>query len=256
MKSTLLLLGALVAMVSSLSIDDVVIGIAGLPCPQGSLCMNANECKAASGQVGNFCSFGNVCCKPLSCPRKGNGFCVNKASCKTGRYTKGLCPGDNSIRCCTATISDKGFKIIKDNLQFFKFLHVQTDAEFIGYSHRCTQAGECAKLPDPITEDIASNLLKEDIKPLERCVTALVNAELNDDQYSALISFVFSSGCSAFQKTDILALINQNKLAEAGKLFCSYTKTADGRQLGSLVTRRGIEASLFTGTTTSCLTAN
>jgi GH24 family phage-related lysozyme (muramidase) len=252
MSGLVVIAAVALTLIAALPVENVVKSITGLPCPRDHICMNAAECRAASGTSANPCSFGNVCCKPLSCPKDGNGFCVNKASCKTERYTAGLCPGDNSIRCCTAPVSDKGFRIIKDNLQFFKYLHVQGNVEFIGYSHQCSTAGECKKLPDPISEAAAVELLRQDVKPAESCVTRFVKVDLNDDQYSAIISFVFSNGCPTFYATDVLAAINAKAFARVPDMLCKYTKTSDGKRLASLVKRRSIEATLFAGKPVTC----
>ncbi|KAJ5183822.1 hypothetical protein N7492_001438 [Penicillium capsulatum] len=70
----------------------------------------------------------------------------------------------------------------------------------IGYGHDCPANGDCGSLKAPISKAEGKKLLAKDIKSFESCVCKLDNAkELNANQYGALVSFAFNSGCGGVQ---------------------------------------------------------
>ncbi|MCJ1350613.1 MAG: hypothetical protein MMC33_000594 [Icmadophila ericetorum] len=71
----------------------------------------------------------------------------------------------------------------------------------IGFGHDCTQLKDCASIHPPITKAQGTTLLMSDLKTYESCVCALPNAaNLNANQYGALVSFTYNSGCSGTKK--------------------------------------------------------
>lgn len=94
-----------------------------------------------------------------------------------------------------------------------------------------------------ITEERASELLKNDIKNVERTIKEAVKVTLSQNQYDALCSFVFNIGCSAFRGSTMLKLINQNKFAQAAECFKDWHK---GNNIPHLLdSRRRKEKELF-----------
>ena len=90
----------------------------------------------------------------------------------------------------------------------------------------------------------AEQLLKEDLKEAEAGVNRLVTAALNDNQFSALVSFVFNLGAGALEKSTLLTLLNQSQYQEAADQFLRFDK-AGGEQLAGLTRRREAERKLF-----------
>ncbi|KIM95188.1 glycoside hydrolase family 24 protein [Oidiodendron maius Zn] len=72
--------------------------------------------------------------------------------------------------------------------------------ETIGYGHDCVESGGCGSLHPPISQAEGTALFKKDIAEYESCVCAMANAkDLNANQYGALVSFAYNSGCGGVQ---------------------------------------------------------
>ncbi|KAJ5818839.1 hypothetical protein N7474_004430 [Penicillium riverlandense] len=66
----------------------------------------------------------------------------------------------------------------------------------IGYGHDCEANQDCSSIHAPITEAQGKELLAKDIKTFEDCVCEMDNAaDLNANEYGALVSFAYNSGC-------------------------------------------------------------
>lgn len=110
-----------------------------------------------------------------------------------------------------------------------------------GYGHDCPANGDCGSLSAPISKAEGKKLLAKDIKSFENCVCKMDNAkDLNANQYGALVSFAYNSGCGGVQNywhgamakknfkgicealpnTNTLNGMLNNRRAEEGK-FCS-----------------------------------
>lgn len=112
----------------------------------------------------------------------------------------------------------------------------------IGYGHKLLPS-------DPykvITEEKAEQILHNDLRKVERAVLKYINAEINDDQFAALVSFTFNVGAAALQRSTLRQKINYGYYDEARKEFLKWTY-ADGRKIMGLVRRRKLESQLFGG---------
>lgn len=110
----------------------------------------------------------------------------------------------------------------------------------IGYGHTRT-----AKIGQVITETKAESLLREDLKDAEKAVDRLVTAPINDNQFSALVSFVFNVGAGAFEGSTLLSLLNTNAdTAIVANQLRRWNKAGD-RELPGLTRRRQAERVLF-----------
>jgi GH24 family phage-related lysozyme (muramidase) len=97
-----------------------------------------------------------------------------------------------------------------------------------------------------ITEAQAEELLKRDLNRFERAVTDLVKVPLNDDQFSALVSFVYNVGEGALATSTLLRVLNQRNYQGAADQLLRWDK-AGGRTLAGLTRRRRAERALFLG---------
>ncbi|KAI6350649.1 hypothetical protein MCOR31_012067, partial [Pyricularia oryzae] len=76
---------------------------------QQGLCLSTSNCRSSGGtSTPNLCPGTPAdvqCCTYGTCtvPAQANltGLCVPSASCTDGTVTRGLCPGDAGITCCT-----------------------------------------------------------------------------------------------------------------------------------------------------------
>lgn len=113
-----------------------------------------------------------------------------------------------------------------------------------------SQADAWAMYPDGITMDEAEELLDEDLKPREKAVSSLVKVDLNPNQFSALVSFVYNLGADAFRNSKLLKFVNREEFDKAAVEFDKwvwYTDPETKKKVKSngLVRRRRAEKLLF-----------
>ena len=117
----------------------------------------------------------------------------------------------------------------------------------IGYGTTRYLNGKRVKEGDTITLEQAEIELIEKCKLIEKDIKRLLkdNIELNENQISALVSFVYNIGIGNFMNSTMLKLINQNKNKfEVSKEFNKWIK-ANGKPLTGLIRRRIEEMHLF-----------
>ena len=110
----------------------------------------------------------------------------------------------------------------------------------IGYDH----AGEVATEGASLTESEASALLADDVGVLEAIVRDTVNAPLNANEFSALVSLAQSLGAAdAFAASPVVTALNGGDLAAAADAFLTSSAANEGD--ATLALRRERERSLF-----------
>lgn len=139
--------------------------------------------------------------------------------------------------------SDAGLNLIK---QFEGFSPTQyycpAGKLTIGYGHAIIPGEQFPQYG--ITELIAENLLKQDVIMAERVINNLVETGLLQNQFDALVSFVYNIGSKAFEESTLLRLINANKVELAAQEFSRWIYAAGVIQQG-LVKRRAAEKIFF-----------
>lgn len=109
----------------------------------------------------------------------------------------------------------------------------------IGYGHTKT-----VKPGMKITEAGADALLRHDLAWCEDAVNDNVKVPLTQNQYDALVSFIFNVGAGAFKRSTLLRKLNAGDYAGAANEFPRWNK-GGGRVLRGLVRRREAERKLF-----------
>jgi len=109
----------------------------------------------------------------------------------------------------------------------------------IGYGHTKT-----ARPDMRITKEGAEALLRDDIKWVTEAIERLVSAPLNDNQYAALVSFIYNIGAGAFSKSTMLRHLNSKSYKLAGDEFPRWNKVK-GVTVRGLTNRRLKEQELF-----------
>ncbi len=109
----------------------------------------------------------------------------------------------------------------------------------IGYGH----TGEGVKL-GKVSEAKATELLKSDVSSAENAINKFVKTELNQNQFDALVSFVFNVGNGNFKKSTLLEQINERHFVTAAEQFNKWV-FAGKEKLPGLVKRRQEEKALF-----------
>ena len=95
-----------------------------------------------------------------------------------------------------------------------------------------------------ITRDQAIELLQDDAKEAEDCVNANVTVDLSQEQFDALVSFVFNVGIGAFRKSTLLRLLNEGRPEEVPVQLKRWNK-AGGKIVQGLISRRAAESDLW-----------
>lgn len=140
-------------------------------------------------------------------------------------------------------INEQGLALVKE----FEGCHLEAyicpaGVPTIGYGHT-----RSAKLGQTISQADADALLREDLADSEDVVDRLVTAPINDNQFSALVSFIFNIGAGAFERSTLLSMLNANAQSDiVAAQFLRWNK-ANGQELPGLTRRRHAEQALFLG---------
>ncbi len=110
----------------------------------------------------------------------------------------------------------------------------------IGYGHTGPDVVEGMT----ITPEEAERLLRLDVQEAEDAVANLVTVGLNENQFSALVSFVYNVGAGDLEESQLLVLLNQGDYLRAADELLSFN-TDDGVVLEGLTRRRQAERQLF-----------
>ncbi|HLO49375.1 MAG TPA: lysozyme [Kamptonema sp.] len=140
-------------------------------------------------------------------------------------------------------INEQGLALIKEfeGCQLEAYL-CPAGVPTIGYGHTRSVA-----IGQVITEAKADALLREDLRDVEEAVNQLVTAPINDNQFSALTSFVFNVGSGAFGRSTMLSMLNANAQTDiVAAQFLRWNK-ANSEELPGLTRRRHAERALFLG---------
>ena len=140
-------------------------------------------------------------------------------------------------------ISENGLNFIKEfeGLELTAY-RCSAGVLTIGYGH--TGSDVTAGLT--ITKEQAYAFLTEDTKSAQQCVSSFVNVKVNQNEYDALVSFVFNIGTTAFVNSTLLKLLNEgeSKLIVAAE-FLRWVKAGGDEAVPGLVRRRAAERKLF-----------
>ena len=139
--------------------------------------------------------------------------------------------------------SDKGIDQIK-SFEGFRAMPYQdiVGKWTVGYGHLMVAGDGCVE-GSPITMGQATELLRKDLHTAEEAVNAC-GVELEQNEFDALVSFVYNLGVGAFQRSTLLKLIKSgNKLAASGE-FPKWSM-AVGKEVPGILKRRHAEQDCF-----------
>lgn len=116
----------------------------------------------------------------------------------------------------------------------------------VGYGNTYYLDGRKVKLTDPaINKEGALVLLRFTLANFAEQVKKVVTKELTQNQFDAIVSFVYNIGIGAFKKSTILKLINANPNdPNIAAQFKRWNK-GGGKVLNGLVKRRAEESALY-----------
>jgi len=139
--------------------------------------------------------------------------------------------------------SDKGIEQIKSFEGFRAMPYQDVVGKWtVGYGHLMVAGDGCVE-GSPITMGQATELLRKDLHTAEEAVNAC-GVELEQNEFDALVSFVYNLGVGAFQRSTLLKLIKSgNKLAASGE-FPKWSM-AGGKEVPGILKRRHAEQDCF-----------
>ena len=97
-----------------------------------------------------------------------------------------------------------------------------------------------------IDEEVAEQLLEDDLHDAEVAVEDYVDVELQQHEFDALVSFVFNVGSGNFSNSTMLKLLNNGDRYAAALQFSRWNKSG-GKVSNGLIRRRKAEQRLFEG---------
>lgn len=111
-----------------------------------------------------------------------------------------------------------------------------------GWGH----TGPDVKPGQVITQVKAEELLDADLQRFEFGVMALLDRQVNQGQFDALVSLSFNVGLGNLKTSTLLRMVNAGEMGNAAAQFSRWNKAA-GKVMKGLIRRRAAEAALFTG---------
>ena len=87
-------------------------------------------------------------------------------------------------------------------------------------------------------------MLESDINRFSVGVRAFLKKNLNDNQFSALVSFAYNCGIGSFAGSTLLKYVNSGNFLAAAHEFGKWNRSG-GKILPGLVARRQAEVKLF-----------
>ncbi|CAG8826320.1 33290_t:CDS:2, partial [Racocetra persica] len=108
-------------------------------------------------------------------------------------------------------INDEGLNLIKEFEDFRPNFYGDPakGIKTIGYGHAChADPNKCNNIHAPITPAQGEALLKNDLIYKEDCVKRLTTANINSNQFSALVCFTFNLGCGGYETSSIRKKLN------------------------------------------------
>ena len=111
----------------------------------------------------------------------------------------------------------------------------------IGYGHtKDVEEG------DTISKDQAEEMLVEELHEYENYVNEYVNVALSQNQFDALVSWVYNLGPANLSASTMLKVLNSGEYEDVPAQMKRWNK-AGGKVLEGLIRRREAEACLFVG---------
>lgn len=104
--------------------------------------------------------------------------------------------------------------------------------------------GNPVKKGQTITQAEADEQFLADAADTEKAVNKLVKVNLTQNQYNALVDFVYNVGISAFANSTLLKVLNKGDYVEAAKQFMRWVYD-NGKEVEGLKNRRRRTRALF-----------
>lgn len=152
-------------------------------------------------------------------------------------------------------INDAGLALVKEREGYLMALPDGRCTTYYCPAGKLTIGWGCTegiKPGDVWTKEQAEAALRRELRSHEAAVMRLVSVPLNENQFSALVSFSYNVGSGALAGSSLLKRLNKGDYAGAQRAFLDWNKaTVKGKkvELRGLAIRRAKEAALFAEST-------
>lgn len=142
-------------------------------------------------------------------------------------------------------LDEKGEMFIKgyEALRLTAYKPVPTDPWTIGWGSTKGLDGKPIQPGTTITKEVAEKLFRRDIAYFENIVNEVITAKLTQNQFNALVSFVYNNGETNFIKGSVDDKINAGNWNGAYATWAQYVNSG-GKQLTGLIKRRNAEIAM------------
>lgn len=141
-------------------------------------------------------------------------------------------------------INDLGLWIIKDfegcKLVVYKDIK---GLPTVGWGHKVLVTDKLS-IGDTITQEQADCWLIKDVNRTAGMLDSMIHNNITENQFSACVSLAYNIGVGAFERSTLLAYINNNQLMMAGEEILRWDHSKGLENFG-LLRRRKAEQSLF-----------
>lgn len=143
--------------------------------------------------------------------------------------------------------SKKGLDLIKEYEGFRATAYICPSGKLtIGYGCTYYSDGSLVKRGDTITKKDAGKLLEKVVEDYyAKSINDNIKVPLTQNQFDALVSFIFNCGIGAFVGSTLRKLLNQKDYKGAAEQFLRWDKGNDGKPIAGLTRRRKAERELF-----------
>lgn len=117
--------------------------------------------------------------------------------------------------------------------------------ETIGYGNTFYEDGTPVKMGDRITKERAESLFELIADSFASKVKPLVTANVNSNQFDALVSFAYNCGIANLKSSTLLRKVNANPNDPTIRAEFEKWNKAGGKVLAGLTRRRKAEADLY-----------
>ncbi len=150
---------------------------------------------------------------------------------------------------CCLRISDAGLNLIMR----FEGLELEAYQDIagiwtIGFGHVSSMGPPDVTPGMRITAEEATQILRNDLRPYEDRVLEYVTVPLNQNEFDALVSFVYNTGSEAFRRSTALRRLNRGDRIGAEEALTWWNRATVGgvlREIVGLTRRRAAERALF-----------
>ena len=101
----------------------------------------------------------------------------------------------------------------------------------VGVGHLIVPGDGCT-IQDIIGTAQVDSLLKHDVQEVVECINTHVTSSINQNQFDALVIFVFNIGVGAFLASTLLRLLNEGNYEGASLQFARWNKVNGVDNLG------------------------